>query len=337
MHLVVIPGVDLFEQLLKRGQVIDRSPSTSCLPSQCPGGRRFLQSRDPYADGMRRTGLVVLILAAVITACAETGTETTTSSANSVPDTDATTTTQPLIAGCPADEQFFESGLVDESDNTGSDSATIGLISWDADEACETFEIEFESAEGAPATTPPSVSARFLDDIGVLRVSTSASDTVITDQVVETLLVERLYVVRAIDGGTFIDFHLAGPAQARIELDNSPARLTLELQPGIIEYGSAPLITDQLVLISPVEGSGVPLDLGVSGYTRGLESDLFLIATQGNEVIDEVLATTASATAVWGAFSGSLELIEGEHRLFVGTEDAESGGFDGVSIDLQAG
>jgi hypothetical protein len=287
---------------------------------------------------MQRTGLGLLILVVVlVAACADPDRATTTTTSDSMPASESTTTTQPLIAGCPVDEQFFENGLVDESDNTGSDSATIGLISWEAEEACETFEIEFESAEGAPATTPPSVSARFLDEIGVLRVSTSANDTVITDQLVETLLVDRLYVVRAIDGGTFIDFHLAGPAQARIELDNSPARLTLELQPGIIEYNSAPTITDQLVLISPVEDSEVPLGLSVSGYARDLESDLLLIATQGNEVIDEVSATTASATAVWAAFSGSLELIEGEHRLFVGTEDAESGGFDGVSIDLQAG
>lgn len=284
-----------------------------------------------------RTAIGTILVVVVIAACAESDSGTTTTTSGSQPESDTTTTTQPLIAGCPADEQFFESGLVDESENTGSDSATIGLISWQAEEACEAFEIEFESAEGAPATTPPSVSARFLDDIGVLRVSTSARDTVITDQIVETPLVERLYIVRAIDGGTFIDFHLASPAQARIELHNSPARLTLEFQPGIVEYNSAPTITGQLVLISPVEDSEVPLALNVSGYTRELESDLLLIATQGNDVIDGVSATTVSATAVWGAFSGTLELVEGEHRLFVGTEDVESAGFDGVSIDLQAG
>lgn len=284
-----------------------------------------------------RKAIGTIVVAVIIAACADPGSGTTTTTSGSLPANETTSTTQPLIDGCPADEQFFESGLVTESDNTGSDSATIGLISWRAEEACETFDIEFESAEGAPATTPPSVTVRFLDEVGILRVSTSASDTVITDQIVETLLVQRLYVVRAIDGGTFIDFHLAGPAQARIELDNSPARLTLELQPGILEYGSSPTITDRLVLISPVEDADVPLALNVSGYTRELESDLLLIATQGNEVVDEVSATTASAAAVWGAFSGTLELVRGEQRLFVGTEDDESGGFDGVSIDLQAG
>lgn len=284
-----------------------------------------------------RAVIGTMLIAVVIAACVEPESGTTTTTSGSLAGDESTTTTQPLIAGCPADEQFFESGLVQESDNTGSDSATIGLISWEAGEACETFEIEFESAEGAPSTTPPSVSARFMDDIGVLRVSTSASGTVISDQIVETPLVERLYVVRALDGGMFIDFHLAGPAQARIELDTSPARLTLEFQPGIIEYTAAPTITDRLVLISPVEDAEVPLLLSVSGYARELESDLLLIATQGSDVIDEVSATTASATALWGAFGGSLELVEGEQRLFVGTEDGESGGFDGVLIDLQAG
>lgn len=283
-----------------------------------------------------RTAIGIVVLAVSISACAESDTATT-NTTSAPPPPQASTTTRPLVVGCPADEQFFEGGLVDEFDNPASDSATIGLIDWRAEEACETFEIGFESAEGAPATTPPSVSVRFLDDIGVLRVLTSASDTVITDQLVETPLVERLYVVRAIDGGTFIDFHLASPVQARVELDNSPARLTLELQPGIVEYTSAPTITDQHVLISPVEDADVTLSLRVSGYTRALDSDLLLIATQSNDVIDEVVAATASSTATWGAFSGSLELVQGETALFVGIEDAESGRFDGVSIDLQAG
>ena len=284
-----------------------------------------------------RTAIGIALLLVGATACVDSGGGTTTSPPTIPPGNESTTTTQPLVVGCPADEQFFEDGLVGESENVGSDSATIGLIRWQAEEACETFEIEFESAEGAPATTPPTVSVRFLDDIGVLRVSTSASDTVITDQLVETPLVERLYVVRAIDGGTFIDFHLAAPAQASFELDNSPARLTLEFQPGIVEYTSEPTITDRLVLISPVEDSQVSLPLSVSGYTRDLDSELLLIATQGNEVIDEVVATTASSTATWGAFGGSLDLIQGETALFVGVEDEESGRLDGVTIEIQAG
>ncbi len=284
-----------------------------------------------------RTAIGCILLGAVLTACAGSGTGTTRTSSTVGASSETTSTTQPLVVGCPADEQFFESELVGESDNPGSDSATIGLISWQADEACETFHIDFESAEGAPATTPPSVSARFLDEIGVLRISTSAGDTVISDQLVETPLVERLYVVRAIDGGTFIDFHLAGPAQARLELDNSPARLTLELQPGIVEYTSAPRITDRLVLIAPVEDSQITQSLQVSGYTRSLDSELLLIATQGSDVIDENVATTASPTATWGAFEGNLELVQGEMALFVGIEEEESGRLDGVTIEFQAG
>lgn len=284
-----------------------------------------------------RTVIGILLAGATIYACADSVVDVSTTTVARPTSTVSDTTNPPLVVGCPADEVFVESGVVDEFENPGSDSATIGLISWEAGGACETFQIEFESTEGAPATTPPSVSAEFVGDAGVLRVSTSAGETVITDQKVETDLVERLYVVRGLDGGTFIDFHLTGAAQARIDLDNSPARLTVELQPGIVDHASRPTIEERIVLVSPGDESPVPLSLNVNGYIRDLESDLLLIATQGNEVLDEVVAATAPSSVTWGEFRGTLELVPGQMDLFIGVEESESGRFEGISIDLQAG
>lgn len=282
---------------------------------------------------------LILCVATVLAGCASNGAEVTTSiAATSQPS--LITTTQPLVLGCPVEEQFTEGGLVDEFDNTGSDSTTIGLIRWQADASCETFQVGFETAEGAPATTPPSVTAQFIDDIGVLRIATSAVDTVITDQLVETALVNRLYVVRALDGGMFIDLHLAAPTQARIDLTSSPARLEVVLQPGILPYSAQPVTAESIVLTFPTDEATIPTTLSVEGYARGIGADVAAVAItgqEGDDVVVEADATTADNTETWGEFRVALELMPGPVALFVGDRDSEPGGFEGVSIDLVAG
>lgn len=282
---------------------------------------------------------VILCVVMILTGCASNGAEVTTSVAT-VTQPSLSTTTQPLVVGCPVEEQFTEGGLIDEFDNTGSDSTKIGLVRWQAEEACETFEIEFETAEGAPATTPPSVRAEFIDEVGVLRISTSAVETVITDQLVETALVKRLYVVRALDGGMFIDLHLAAPTQARIDLTSSPARLKVELQPGIVPYSAQPVTAELIVLTFPSDEATIPTTLNVEGYARGIGSDVAAVAIvgqEGDDLVVEADATTADNTKTWGEFRVALELMPGPVALFVGDRDSDPGGFEGVSIDLVAG
>lgn len=237
------------------------------------------------------------------------------------------------------EEQFTEGGPVDEYDNTGSDSTTIGLIRWQADGGCETFEVEFETAEGAPATTPPSVMAEFIDGLGVLRIRTSAVDTVITDQLVETDLVKRLYVVRALDGGMFVDLHLAAPAQARIDLTSSPARLKVALQPGIVPYTTQPVTAELIVLTSPTDEATITTTLTIEGYARGIGAEIAAVAIVGQEGDDAVVdadASTADNSRTWGEFRATMELMPGPVTLFVGDKDSDPGGFEGVTIDLVA-
>ncbi len=278
----------------------------------------------------------LLILAVALSACAGAGSDATTTTSTEVEPTPAPATTRPLVVGCPAEGRFIEGGVVDQVDNPGSDTTTIGLISWQADEACETFEITFETSEGAPATTPPSIRAEYVDDVGVIRLWMSARETVISDQLVETTLVNRIYVVRSIDGGMFIDFHLDGPSQARIVAESSPARLTLQLQPGIVEYTSAPAALGPVVLISPADDDTVPTTVTVEGYARTFESNVLILATQGDVVVFEENTTAADSVDTWGEFRASMDVVEGPIALFVGDENAETGRFDGVSIDLEA-
>lgn len=279
---------------------------------------------------------IALSLALALGACAPDTSETTSPPVDESRPTPAPTSTQPLVVGCAAAAQFTEGGPIDTVENLGSDATGIGLIRWQADDACETFEIEFETAEGAPATTPPSITAEFIGDLGVLRILTSARDTVIADQLVETGLVDRIFVVRSLAGEIFIDFHLAAPTQANVELLSSPARLRLQLQPGIVGYTSRPMYTERVVLLEPTEDTEVATRVDVSGYARTVESNVLLIATQGDDVLDEVATLAADSLDTWGEFRAALELAPGPVALFVGDENAESGRFEGVSIDLEA-
>ena len=276
------------------------------------------------------------VICAVVAACGSPAGLPATSTVGETRETAATTTSQPLVVGCPDEGRFAEGGVVDQVDNPDSDTTTIGLISWQADEACETFEIAFETSEGAPATTPPSIRAEYVDDVGVIRLWMSARETVISDQLVETTLVNRMYVVRSIDGGMFIDFHLDAPSQARIVAESSPARLTLQLQPGIVDYTSAPTASGPVVLITPADDDTVPTTVTVEGYARTFESNVLILATQGDAVVIEENTTAADSVDTWGQFRASMDLVEGPIALFVGNENAETGRFEGVSIDLEA-
>ena len=276
-----------------------------------------------------------LIAAVVMTACSpQSGEAVTSTTAALSGTTTAPTTTLPLVAGCPDEGEFTEGGEVGSLDHPGSDADIIGLITWTADEACETFTLTFETSEGAPATTPPSVGVRYLDVVPVIRLSLNTEATVITDQLVETPMVERLYVVRALDGGMFIDIHLAAPAQARFSVERSPAVLVLDLQPGIVDYPVSAAFSDHAVAVTPADGATANLPVEVSGYARTFESNVLIIATVGDEVVAEVFTTAADSLETWGEFRAELLVPTGDISLFVGEENQEQGGLEGVTISL---
>ena len=267
---------------------------------------------------------IVTIVAVAACSPVDTDSEPTTTRPEPVTTT-APTTTLPLVAGCPDEGEFVEDGTIASFDQDQSDSSVIGQISWRADEACETFTFSFVTSEGAPATTPPTVTAAYVEGVPVIRV---------TVELVETGLIDRLYVVRSLEGGSFIDLHLAAPAQARIHVDGSPARVTLDLQPGIVEYPIAATASDIVVLVTPLDTGVVTPTIEVTGYARTFESNVMIIATAGDQLVAEINTTAAGGLETWGEFRARVVLPPGEVSLFVGDENAEDGGLEGVTISL---
>lgn len=203
-------------------------------------------------------------------------------------------------------------------------------------DGCERFTLRFETPEGAPATTPPAIQIEFLESRQVLRVWSDAEATVVTDQVVETPLVDRLFVVRSLDGGMFIDFHLNHPAQAGAEVSTSPARLTVDLEAGIEPFETRAVVGTNTVVTSPdpgeelVDGAGVE----VSGYARVFEANVLVSATIGSQVVAESITTAADWSETWGEFNTTIQLPQGEVTLFVGEESAEDGSPIGSMLSL---
>lgn len=233
-----------------------------------------------------------------------------------------------LVAGCTGEGAFAEDGTVFSADAQGPSDVILGSVRWEAGEACERFVLDFETPEGAPATSPPAVTMTFLDDHPILRIGLGTPAAVLTDQAVETALVERLYVVEGADG-IFVDLHLAGPAQARAGLSQAPASLEVLLQPGIVDRPGSVMRSGSMVLLSP--GDEVEAPFRVEGYAiagAGVE----IIATRGGEVMARSELLERADSAGWREFVARVTVEPGPLSVFVGSEGGE--GLDGLTLNL---
>lgn len=286
---------------------------------------------------MRSPALAGLLLLAACAPVANTSTTSTT-----VPTTTTTAAVTPTIAttqapaGCAENTDFIESGQVARIDQPSSDANILGLVSWDGNGGCERFLLEFETNEGAPATTPPSVVVEFLDSGRILRIHLDLERTVLTDQLVETSSVERLYVVRALDGGLFVDLHLATPSQARATVTNSPAGLTVELQMGIQPFTGAATISDRAVVLEPSQGAETDAIVQINGYARTFEATVLVIATSAGQAVAETNTQAADWAETWGEFRTTLEVPPGAVSLFVGEESPNDGALAGAIVEITA-
>jgi hypothetical protein len=249
-----------------------------------------------------------------------------------VPPASTAETTTATSDSCSQDDSV-EGGAVGALPNPGSDAQSLSGIRWATLPECERFTLVFASSEGAPATTPPSVDVAYLDQAPVIRMKLGVTSSVIREQLVGTGLVERIFVVRAMDGSMFVDLVLAAAAKASIDTSESPAGITLELQPGIVDHAARPVIEDDLVLITPLDGTVTGPSVTVGGYTRGHDDGVVVIATTGDTVLGEHLLPPSDDTWNWSEFATELALDAGPVSLFVG-EQAEGTGLDGVSITL---
>jgi hypothetical protein len=219
-------------------------------------------------------------------------------------------------------------------DGVDSDARNLTRINWETNDRCESFNFEFATFEGAPATTVPDISIGHLESFQVIRINMGIADAVVTDQLVETGLVDRLFVVRALDGEMFVDLHLSAPAAARARVTSSPARLTVDLRPGFAQFAGTSSIGDQVVVVSPANGTLVGPVTQFMGYARTFEANVLVIVTQGDDVVTETNTTAADDLDTWGEFGEVIGLPPGNVSVFFGEASTEDGSLDGVTVDL---
>lgn len=224
------------------------------------------------------------------------------------------------------------SGSLGSAERPVADSERISTVRWSKDAGCETFLIEFTNDAGVPAVTPPSVTATLIREIGVIRVELNVAETGLSDQLVETTLVDRLFVVRQNDGNLFVDLLLQEPAMARMITATSPARIEIEMEPGGSFFDGRPAIEPNVVLTKPIPGEHT-YPLVVSGYARTFEANVVARLNRDGERVAEAFTTAADWLETWGEFE--MEIADGpsgDLSLFVGEASAESGAPLGVTV-----
>lgn len=281
---------------------------------------------------MRTTAGLLLIL--VLAACTGNGSGPATDLGDTTSTSSSPTSTLPPVVECPGVGGFEEGGGIAEFSGEGSDSSNIGRISWETNDQCETFHLDFVTSEGAPATTVPGIRVDHLETFQVLRIRLDVDDSIVTDQLVETTLVDRLYVVRSLTEEMFVDLHLAEPAAARASFSSSPARLSIELRPGFVPFDGAASVGENIVLTSPGSGTATAGQVRLGGYARTTEGEVLAVATQDGEVVAEGSTTTADSPEMWGEYGLPLGLPPGEVSVFLGEETSENGSLTGITVDL---
>ena len=251
-------------------------------------------------------------VALLLVACTDSDSTSTSATSTSVATTVTTappaTDTTPVSTVCPEGDAMVSDGRLIDAERPGADARTIGGITWRRSGECHTITISFTTEDGAPATTPPTVTARMLRDVGILRVETEATSSLIIDQAVENGIVGSLWVPQSEEGTRFIDMTLTEPVMGRARILTSPARLEIELQSGGSPDLGSPLVTETLVVVEPAAGPNEGSVIDVSGYALGPPAEVAFEATLGDEVVESHELIVGDDTPLWTEFRTTLEL-----------------------------
>jgi hypothetical protein len=221
-------------------------------------------------------------------------------------------------------------------DNQEGDAESVAGLRWTQYPGCEQVVVELATAGGAPATETGGVRAELLRDLGIvrLRLNDRVSTTAVADRVVEGQLVDRVYVVRSIEGDFYVDLHLGSEALARASVRRSPAEIIVDLQPGGPPLESQPLVADRVVVVTATSGQA-EYPLNIDGYARTFEATVVLRARQGNRQEIEQATSAADYLTTWGEYRFRVDGgPHGNIEFFVGEDSADDGRELGVVFNL---
>ncbi len=165
------------------------------------------------------------------------------------------------------------------------------------------------------------------------------SATAVSDGSFGGSLLEDFYVVRAPEGGMFVDVLAREAFTYRVLELEAPARLAVDFKrSGAPLKVSLPAEGGDTVLIEPRPGSRVGGTLTVSGYSRNPEaSNSIVLMDSGGKVVARETTRSNDWSATWGYFEATLDVptFAGRGTLRAGAQSARDGDFRGVEIPVK--
>lgn len=286
----------------------------------------------------------VVAMTTVITACDPTAISESSTTSSHVPTTttatttiaEAATTLGPTIP--PDDEQppcatgdlaYVDAGNIDVGTGTG-DAAEIAGIRWATDPSCDRLVIDLVTEGGSPASELGASDVEFRRHQGVVRATLPGRviASALTDTLVGTRLITRVFVVRLLDGRLAIDLHLdsLSGAEIRAFAVDSPARLVIDVRSGSGGAITPPARSSRVVVLEPRPGD-VEYPLVVTGYIAPGVRSVVAKMPSFNEEFPFIETEPALTATTWGEFTATFDIgPPGEVDLTVGpagTEDTE--------------
>jgi hypothetical protein len=190
-----------------------------------------------------------------------------------------------------------------------------------------------------PAETVPEWTLMSPKGDGLLRVTLpSVSATGVSDGRFGDDLLKSFYVVRAPEGGMFVDVLARRAFTYRVLELSDPARLVVDFKPsGKPLHVPLPRAGGNTVLVEPRAGARIHAPLTVSGYSRNFEASnaVVLVDSKGEVVVRQTVESN-DWSETWGYFEATLDLQRFGKRgtLRVGTQSARDGTFEGVEVPI---
>jgi hypothetical protein len=223
------------------------------------------------------------------------------------------------------------------SGGSGYDSDTVLSVRYEVNEDYERVVIDLGTGL-EPADPVPEWSLVSQEGNGLLRVTLpSASATCVSDGEFGDGLLESFHVVRAPEGGMFMDIFAREVFLYRVVELGDPARLVVDFKPKGDLRVPLPAEGGDTVLVQPRPHASISDPLTVSGYSRNSEATntITLIDSNGKVLVRRSVRSNEWNHS-WGYFEATLDLpsLSGNGTLKVGTEDARDGSFEGVEIPV---
>ena len=227
----------------------------------------------------------------------------------------------------------------EDSGGSGYDADTVLAVRYGVHEDYERAVIDLGTGE-EPAATVPEWTLTSQEGDGLLRVDLpSASATCVSDGRFGEGLLGSFHVVRAPDGGMFVDFFARKPFRYRVLEMQDPARLVVDFEPAGENLDARPPAQGgNTVLVEPRPNSIVSDPLTVSGYSRNPEAanTITLTDPRGRVLVRRTVRSN-DWSHTWGYFEATIDLppFSGKGTLKVGTGNARDGTFEGVEIPVR--